>query len=158
MGKYAEKTEVSTSRSLDEIERVLNRYGATQFMYGRDDETRRAVVMFTMNGKRIRFMLPLPDRNDEQFTLTPSKGWRRSEDQARDAYDQAVRQRWRALTLAIKSKLESVESGIELFEEAFAAQLVLPNGQTVGEFMLPQVNKAIEDGGMPAFPLLGNGS
>ena len=43
-----------------------------------------------------------------------------------------VRRRWRALLLVIKAKLESVESGIETFEEAFASQIVLANGQTVG--------------------------
>jgi hypothetical protein len=34
MTRFAEKTEVSSTKSRDEIERTLTRYGATGFMYG----------------------------------------------------------------------------------------------------------------------------
>ena len=34
MTKYAAQTEVTSTRSRDEIERTLERYGADQFMYG----------------------------------------------------------------------------------------------------------------------------
>lgn len=64
----------------------------------------------------------------------------------------AERQRWRALALVIKAKLEAVEAGITEFEEEFLAHIVLPNGGTVGQFMLPQVATAYETGQMP--PLL----
>jgi hypothetical protein len=64
----------------------------------------------------------------------------------------ARRQRWRALALAIKAKLEAVESGIATFEEEFMAYIVLPDGQTVGEFLSPQIEAAYSSGRMP--PLL----
>ena len=41
------------------------------------------------------------------------------------------RQRWRALNLAIKAKLEAVESGIVTFDQEFLAHIVGPSGQTV---------------------------
>ena len=68
---------------------------------------------------------------------------------AEAAHEQATRQRWRALALSIKAKLESVESGIEQFEEAFMAQIVLPNGKTVGEWVAPQIEASYKSGNMP---------
>lgn len=56
--------------------------------------------------------------------------------------------------LAIKSKLESVESGIEQFDEAFMAQIVLPDGRTMAEYAMPQIAKSYTSGTMP--PLLGH--
>lgn len=105
-----------------------------------------------MAGRRIRFELPLPDRNAREFTHTPSRNTARSSAQALEAWEQACRQRWRALSLAIKAKLEAVECGITDFESEFLAHIVLPSGQTVGGWMLPQIAEAYETRSMP--PLL----
>lgn len=152
MTRYAANTEVSSNRSREEIERTLERYGAAQFIYGWEAE--RAVVGFTMQGRQIKFFLPLPRRDDPVFTEYVSRGkrWLRAEDVARKLYEQAVRQKWRALALVIKAKLEAVESGISVFEDEFMANIVLPNGQLVGDWMRPQIAVAYEKGGMP--PLL----
>lgn len=147
MSRYAENTQVPSDRSRAEIERTLGRYGASGFMYGWQEGY--AVVAFEMMGRRIRFDLPMPDRQSTQFTQTET-GRERSAAQAEKAYEQAVRQGWRALHLVIKAKLEAVESGITEFEEEFLAHIVLPDGQTVGRWMLPQVQEAYESGKMPA--------
>lgn len=149
MAKYAETTAVSSDRSRAEIERVLARYGANRFMYGWDQES--AVIAFEMQGRRIQFRLPLPDRDAEEFTQTPT-GRQRAAAQAADAYDQAVRQRWRALALVIKAKLEAVDAGITVFEDEFMAHIVLPSGETVGNWMRPQIEASYRSGTMP--PLL----
>lgn len=60
-----------------------------------------------------------------------------------------ARQRWRALALAIKAKLEAVETGIATFEEEFLNYIVLPDGVTVGEFIRPQIETAYATGTMP---------
>ena len=147
MSRYAQQTGVSAEKSRGEIERILSRYGADQFMYGW--EVGQAIVAFRAHGRQIRFLLPMPDRNAEEFTRTPTKRQRRSPDQIDAAFDQAVRQRWRALALVIKAKLEAVETGITEFEDEFMAQIVLPDGQTVGDFMRPQIATAYERGDMP---------
>jgi hypothetical protein len=149
MSRYAENTSVSSERSRAEIEQTLSRYGADGFMYGWDGGT--AVLAFHMHGRRIRFDLQMPERNAEEFTKTET-GRDRSAAQAAKAWEQACRQRWRALALVIKAKLEAVESGITMFEEEFLAHIVLPNGGTVGGWMLPQVKDAYQSGQMP--PLL----
>lgn len=151
MTRYASKTEVSSARSRDEIERTLARYGADQFMYGWQDSA--AVVAFRMQERRVKFLLPLPDRNASEFTRT-TRGARTAEASAR-LYEQAVKQRWRALALVIKAKLEAVESGISEFEDEFLAHIMLPGGGTVGEWMRPQIEQAYVTGQMPNdLPLL----
>ncbi|WP_422366371.1 hypothetical protein [Pelagibius sp.] len=147
MTRYAQSTTVAADKSRAEIEKILARYGADQFLYGW--EVGQAVVAFRAHGRQIRFTLPMPDRNDEEFTLTPARRTRRSAEQIEAAYDQAVRQRWRALALVIKAKLEAVETGITEFEDEFMAQIVLPDGQTVGAFMKPQIAIAYDRGHMP---------
>src|SRR6185437_13211207 len=61
-------------------------------------------------------------------------------------------QKWRALLLAIKSKLESVSSGIESCEEAFLAHVVMPDGITVGQHARPRIESAYK--GAPMMALL----
>lgn len=154
MAKYASKTQVSSEKSKQEIERTLNRYGADAFMYGTRQEG--AVVAFVMANRQIRFTLPLPGRNDPEFTEY-KRGYHtyeRTSDAAANLYEQAVRQKWRALALVIKAKLEAVESGITEFEDEFLAHIVLPNGQTMGQLAKPQIAIAYDGGDMP--PLLGH--
>lgn len=155
MSRYASSTTVNSQQSRAEIERTLERYGADQFMYGWQDSA--AVVAFRAQDRRVRFILPLPDRQAAEFT-TYKRGYsehRRTEEQQAKLYEQAVKQRWRALALVIKAKLEAVESGISEFEDEFLANIMLPNGATVGEWMRPQVAEAYRVGQMPPMlPLL----
>lgn len=153
MNRYAASTDVSSDRSRAEIEKTLTRYNADQFFYGWQDGA--ATIGFRMHNRRVQFLLPLPDRDSDEFRLTPSRKWSRSDAESERAYEQAVRQKWRALSLVVKAKLEAVESGITTFEEEFLAHIVLPNGQRVGAFMVPQIDMAYEQGTMPpALPML----
>jgi hypothetical protein len=149
--RYAEKTAVSAGKSKAEIEDVLMRYGAAGFMSGVTAE--KAVIAFEAKGRRIKFVLPIPSRGDDAIRCD-GRGRLRSLPAMDAAYDQAVRQRWRALALCIKAKLEAVESGIETFEDAFMAHIVLPNGLTMSEFAAPQIAASYQSGTMP--PLLGH--
>jgi hypothetical protein len=156
MSRYAADTSVSAESSRAEIERTLQRYGATSFMYGWQEGN--AVVGFVMENRQIRFILEMPDKDDREFTHTPTRGTARSDAQAYAAWEQATRQRWRALNLVIKAKLEAVESGIAEFEEEFLAHIVLPDGTTAGQWMRPQIAEAYSKGTMPTMlPALGPG-
>lgn len=150
MSRYAANTDVSSERSRNEIEKTLSRYGASGFMYGW--HMHNYIVAFEMHGRRIKFVLPLPDKKSKEFTHTPNRGTARSVDEIEKVWEQACRQRWRALALAIKAKLEAVESGITTFEEEFMAHIVLPNGSTIGSWMVPQIETAYKNHRMP--PLL----
>lgn len=151
MNTYAKNTSVSSEASRAEIERTLARYGADSFAYGWTKD--RAVIGFEMSGRQLRFTLPMPNRQDRRFTHTPARGVERSASAAAAEYDKAVRQQWRALALAIKAKLASVESGIVTFEAEFLAHFVLPGGSTVGDAVIPQMDEALESGTMPRLEL-----
>lgn len=146
-GRYAAQTGVSAEKSRAEIEKTLARYGATAFAYMTNGS--QAVIMFEMGGRRIRFLLPLPE--ESAFRLTPTRQVR-SKTAQRTAWEQATRQRWRALALIIKAKLEAIEAGVSTLESEFLAQTMLPNGATVGEWLEPQLDAVYESGRMP--PLL----
>lgn len=150
MTRYAQKTGVSSESSRGEIERTLRRYGATGFMYGWQED--RALIAFEMRERRVRFLLPMPDRNDPKFRFTPARRNLRTPAEQEREWEQACRAAWRALALVIKAKLEAVESGITVFEDEFLAHIMLPGGESVGEWMRPQVARAYQTGQMP--PLL----
>lgn len=147
MPRHAEKTSVSTEKSRWEIEQTLARYGATSFAYA--TEPGRAVIGFKMSDRHVRFVLPMPDRNDSEFQYTPARKYLRDQDQQYKAWEQACRQRWRALLLVIKAKLEAVEAGITEFEDEFLSHIVLPGGQTVSQVIRPNLAEAYRTGLMP---------
>jgi hypothetical protein len=147
MARYAANTEVPSDRSRSEIERTLRRYGATAFAYGW--EGNQAQVGFKLASRQIKFRLPLPDPASREFTLTPT-GRERSAASAEEAYEQAVRQRWRALALVIKAKLEAVEAGISTVEREFLDAIMLPDGRTVGDWLGPQLGEVYAREAMPA--------
>lgn len=144
MTRYASNTEVSSDSSRMEIERTLRRYGAEQFMNGWDPN--RAIVAFVIHGRQVRFILPMPDPNDRRFTHTPTRGTPRSATARAAEYEQAIRQSWRALNLVIKAKLEAVEAGIVSFDLEFMPHFVLPDGSTVADVVLPNIQRAYETG------------
>src|SRR5262245_13276700 len=109
--RYAATTSVSVERTRAEIERMLVRYGAQAFQYGWEED--RAAIAFKLHERYVRILLPMPDRAGFGHTET---GKRRTETAAQAAYDQAVRQRWRALLLIIKAKLEAIAGGITTLE------------------------------------------
>lgn len=153
---YVEKTSVSVSKTKADIEDLIIRSGAGQFLSGLKDNM--AVIGFSLADRQIRFTLPLPDKSDKQFWYTPERRNKRTEQQAYTAWEQACRSRWRALYLIIKAKLEAVESGISTVEREFFYDVVLPDGKTIGEFMAPQLEIVYQNGVMPPMlPMLEGG-
>jgi hypothetical protein len=132
MAEYAARTRVPAEKTRHDIETLMRRRGADQFFSGQ--EAGRALLAFRLNGRHLRFVLPLDVRSEQQ-----------------------MRSRWRALLLVIKAKLEAVDIGITTVEEAFLGETVLPDRRTVTEVMLPQIEQAYESGSMPPLlPFYGN--
>lgn len=147
MTAYAKGTEVTAERSRAEIDQMMQRFGADQFVTGWD--ANRAMIGFTVNGRMVRLYLPMPARDDEEFAVTAT-GRARTEAAAREAYNAEVRRRWRSLALVIKAKLAAVEDGISTIEREFLSDLVLPNGSTVGDWVAPQIANSYKHATMPA--------
>lgn len=154
MAKYAAETSVSVEKSRSEIEATLNRYGADAFAYATDGPMVK--IAFRMHGKHFRFQLTLPGRDEERFTtyMRGSAKYLREPNVALAGWEQACRQKWRALALVIKAKLEAVDAQISTLEDEFLANLVLPSGDTMGVWAKPQIEQAYLDGRMPKHLLL----
>lgn len=148
---YASETTVPIDRSKAEIERLLDKYGADQFVSGW--ELGRALIGFRCHDRYVRFTLLVPDRKDKRFTHRKRKGSSfekpRPDHAAREAWDQEMRRRWRCLALVVKAKLEAVETGITTFEQEFMAHIVMPDGRTVGDHVTPKIAAAYKTGKMP---------
>jgi hypothetical protein len=163
-GQFAKKTTVPSDQTRVEIERALRRYGASAFGYL--SQVGAEVILFELRGRRIRYVMPMPDPESEEITRTP-EGRHRSSQARTAALDQAIRQRWRALLLIITAKLEAVASGVVSLEEEFLPWTIVPAGEgrsaTVAEWLEPQVREAYRTGAVPALlpgvelPALGEG-
>lgn len=148
---FAEDTSVPVTRSRIELEELLKKWKADRI--GSVTEPGAAIVAFSMGQWHVRFRMPLPTQADADGVRLRG-GYRMSPTQAAQWLDQKERTRWRALLLTVKAKLVSVENGVETFEEAFLAHLVLPGGATVGQKALPAIAEAYKTGQQPTNNLL----
>lgn len=143
---YAKDTKVPVIQSRAEIERLLSQHKCAQFMCGTDYDHGIARVQFKAYNRIVRFVIALPDR--KKFNMASRAGAAK--------WEQSERQKWRALLLVIKAKLESVENKIATFEEEFLAQIVMPNDRTVAELVIPQIAQAYAGGPMRALLAAGD--
>lgn len=136
-GKYALETSVAPEKSQREIHQLLEKYKVVDFelLIGKQ----RIGVAFQMQHRAIRFVMPMPRPGE----LTEQK------------HEQQIRSAWRALRLVIQGKLESVDRGVESFDEAFMGQIVMPGNETVAEWLTPQLDTIYKSGKLP--PLLPTG-
>lgn len=146
MARFASETKVSVEQSRAEIESTVRKYGADGFLSGWADD--KAMVQFRAHGRYVKFIMQLPRPDDTAFTSYERGGLsvQRVPDQAYKLYEQACRQRWRALLLLVKAKLEAVESGIVTFEEEFLAHVIMPDGRTVYEMARAPIAIAYDTG------------
>lgn len=146
---YAKDTKVPVIQSRGEIERLLSAHKCTKFGTAVDHEHHRAQVQFEAHKRVIRFEIALPDPKDPQWKRIKGRYLQRTQAGVDQVVDQEERTRWRALLLVIKAKLEAIESGIATFEDEFLAHVLLPNEQTVAQYIGPMVDEVYKTGRMP---------
>jgi hypothetical protein len=147
MSRYAQHTSVPVDRSRAEVERTLARYGASGFGYSWE---RREVVINpvpvhgskTEIGEFATLVFQFKERRVRLDVAMPTVREAGSEAKAQAA----ARQRWRAVLLVIKAKLEAVDSGISTLDKEFLADIVTESGRTVGEIIVPQLSEAVKAG------------
>lgn len=121
--KYAQNTSVPSRHTKGEIEKELSRFGASGFVAGWQDGI--AAICFIMGGISYRYSIKIADDEKEERRL------------------------WRSLLLCIKGKLVAVSDGLKTFEQEFIGSIVMPNGKTADEIILPQIQEARRLGIMP---------
>jgi hypothetical protein len=131
--RYAEGTTVAVGKTKDEIDHLLSKAGASQTVMGSDREGQRVMVGFSLGGRQYRRQASTKRR--DKYSKTPN--------------EQLEREAWRALLLIVKAKLEVVSSGYSTMEAEFLSDIVLPNGQTVSDDVLPKIEAAYNNGVMP---------
>ena len=146
---YAKETSVPVSKTRLDIEYLLKSAGATEYIQGNSGNTH--AIAWTLEGKKYRLTMTIPDINSPEVLYTPTK-ITRAPSAAKKYWEQLERSMWRQLYIIIKAKLVAVESGIRTMEQEFREDMLLPNGQTVGEYVGPQIEQAYLTGNMP--PLL----
>lgn len=124
---YAIATKVPINQTKGEIEALCAKHGADSFASFSD--AKGAMIAFGIQGMRVVFRLPLPNPEDGQD----------------------CRSRWRGLLLCIKAKFESINRGVETFEEAFLAHVMTEDGRTVADHAVPRL-KQIVSGELPLLP------
>lgn len=137
---FAEGTTVPVAKTRGEIEAMVAKHGATRFASGWTEDS-KAAISFAMRGRLVRFVLALPTE-EEGRKLRRRGGWALTTDQRAKWLDGETKRRWRCLLLALKAKLEVVESGIATFDEEFLAHVVTADNLTVYEWI------KLEEGGV----------
>lgn len=156
---YAKGTSVSPDKTFTDIRTMLRHHKATAI--GTLEIGNAIQLGFQLDNRNIRFTVPLPERASFRYKrINQSKAVaERTTAEMDQSYQQATAERWRALLLVVKAKLESVESGIETLDQAFLAQLEAPGDpgrRTVGEILIPQIKAGYA--GNPRPLLLTDGS
>ena len=147
MSRYAQGTKTSVSASLDEIQRLVTRFGADAFAFGRNDQG--AMIGFRLAGRHIRFDIALPPPGDKRFSREKANR-SKTPKQAQEAWEAELRRLFRVLVECVRGKLVAVEEGLATAEQEFLAYTLLPDGSTVGEAVAPRLAEAYETGKMPS--------
>lgn len=129
---YAIETKVPVEQTQAEIRKMITKANADSF--GIMESTGIVHIAFRLENRNVRFTIPMPK---------PGGTETKREESARM---KQTRSRWRAVMLVIKAKLESVESGIETFDDAFLAHIQTEDGHTFGEHVKSGLRAIYSDG------------
>ena len=146
---YAESTTVPVEKSIGEITALVKRAGA--YRIGHIEDVDSIALQFFLKDRLLRFRVDLP--SVEEVPERDGRGSAIPLERRNRMAAQMCRQKARALLLVIKAKLESVESKVETFDEAFLPNIVTPDGRTIGEITLPQIESGYAAGEQPPLML-----
>ena len=145
--RYAHGATTPSMNTRAEIEKTLRRFGCTKFVSGVDGL--RGAVSFEHEGRRVKMEIP-----DPKQALAPYDKWPITKQ-----IEAEERRLWRSLLMAIKAKLDMVESGITTFDVEFLPYMQLNDGRTFAEAAAaPEFVERLSAIGRPSLLALGSGS
>lgn len=124
MKQFAERTTVSVAETIAEIEKTIKKHGGAQFVFGVTEH--QLLIGFSKDERQARFQVPQYPQDTQKSKASA-----------------------RALLLVIKANLEAVVSGIQIFEDAFMANIVMPDGKVLAQHVRQKIASAYETGEMP---------
>jgi hypothetical protein len=135
------------AKAMDEVQRILQRFGVQNFGHMQDFEKGELIVQFTFRNIPICVRASAKGYAAAWLKENPYSHRRRAsraewEQRALDIGGKAV---YSILRDWIKGQVMAIESGILSFEGAFLGQMLLPTGETVldraiNSKMLPQLS------------------
>jgi hypothetical protein len=153
---YAEGTTVSVEKSQSELVRILKRAGCTQHAFAEDEESGKASIVFALQSRQYRFDVAVPGRPSVEARVKrkPPRDWHRWDAARRERWireqtEQGAREAWRLLVLATKAKVELVQAGWSSYQREFLADLMLPDGKTLGAAVDPMIQETYSSGRAP---------
>lgn len=147
--RYAEGTTIGIDQTLNQIRKSLLVAGATHYAFGEGPDY--AGIQFRLEGLHYKFVVKRPTWEDLYDRYRDP----RRVDQTR-AIEDEWRRRWRARLLWLKAMIEFAEVEPEAFAASMLGYAVLPDGKTMAEWSVPQLEAAYSAGTMPPL-LLGTG-
>jgi len=157
---YAQDTKVTAEKTKAEIDTLLGKHGASQRAVMADDSKCRAVIAFVIADRHYRLDVPMPKpeelpdpkKRSWEHKIDLPRGWDNWATERRTSWvkgelTQRSRERWRAVLMMLKAKLELVRIGVSTVEREFLADLVI-DGKTVGQMVESQIERVLA-GHMP---------
>jgi hypothetical protein len=123
----------SGRRALDEVQKILGKFGATRFGVMTDTEKRELIVQFTYRNRDILVRASVAGYAAALLKRSPYSGRMRK---TREQYEQEVVKQaeisvYSVLRDWIKGQVTAVEIGALTFEGAFLGSILLSSGKTV---------------------------
>lgn len=123
----------SGRRAVDDMEKLLKRFGCNSFGHYTDFDEGVLMVQFKHRGRPVMVKASIDGYaaawlKEHPYTHRMKKSKPKHEEQARDVASVAV---YSILRDWIKGQITAVETGILSFEGAFLGQIMLPDGKTV---------------------------
>jgi hypothetical protein len=132
-----DRTEVAVSKSQDGIRQLIKLHHGTGIMFISHPPREGFEVMIALKDVQyhLRIMATSRDISKDKF------GARRSQSALIYAADQEDRRVWRVLYWHLKAIFEAADSGVIDIRDVILPYVVMPDGHTVSEHIVPQMEK-----------------
>jgi hypothetical protein len=135
--KYATGTKVTIGKSILELGKICEKYGATNFSMLKGDT--KTAILFKYNNRLYRFDIDLT-----KIKIKSSGNEIKDEKACKDE----ERRRWRVFVITLKSMFECIENEVIASELLLQPFVLLPDNTILGEKVLSQVDLLYENSNM----------
>ena len=142
-----ENTRVMVGRSQESIRKLLIENGATgiAFVSQSDPLSEGFEAMIPLEGKTYRVRIAATVRKVENKSRARYyRGTYRSAKSDAQVQEDEMRRVWRVLYFHLKSVYEASNSGVMEFRELMLPYMVVKDGRTIAQHIIPKLDQAIE--------------